>query len=202
MYNHSTQCSFFQYKIIALQTHITYNIRLTPIEPYSQSYRMIYHWCRNVLDMCRPTYVIIMVADALSIWRQNICNHHVGSYFCQCATCPVLHNKYAVECRYNAVQYNTIMFTAIQRLGQNLIRGRTHGRGMGSLLWGFGKNGPRYNGTACIASPPCSVFFIYRISTNHYFEQPRIQILANQVGTGLQRVNSEHPLNIKRSAYK
>ena len=37
-------------------------------------------------------------------------------------------NKNTVACHYNAVQYNIILYTALQRLVQNLTRGWTHKR--------------------------------------------------------------------------
>ena len=40
----------------------------------------------------------------------------------------ILSETITVECRYNAVQYNTILSTALQRLRQNLIRGWSHER--------------------------------------------------------------------------
>ena len=53
-----------------------------------------------------------------------------------------------VQSRYNMVQHNMILFTALQWLGQNLIKvwikkrhhiPHPHGRAMGCLLWGFGR---------------------------------------------------------------
>ena len=50
----------------------------------------------------------------------------------------------AVECRYNAVQYNMMLFTALQRLGQKSIRVWTHKQLTGEI---WGENGLRYNST-------------------------------------------------------
>ena len=71
---------------------------------------------------------------------------------------PVSHHSgkfYTVECRYNAVQFITILHTALRWQQQNRLQThnthpipRPHGRAMGCLLWEFKENWPHFNGTA------------------------------------------------------